>query len=119
MDETAIYGKLGKAAFRLCGRVFYDFMGKPRGFLVGNTIYDLRGQHRGFYITGLVRDRMGKVIGFTEDAHSNGLQLPLADIPPVPYRNLAAPEMPSGLPDMECPCLPPLWSIMRLENMLV
>lgn len=119
MEETAIYGRYGKAVLRLCGSMFYDFLGKPRGFLVEETVYDLRGQHRGFFVKGLVRDRMGRVMGFVEDAPSNGLQLPLVDIPPVPYKNLSAPECPAQLSGLECPAAPSAWSIMRLENMLV
>ncbi|MEO0082755.1 MAG: 4-fold beta flower protein [candidate division WOR-3 bacterium] len=119
MDEVPIYGRHGKAVYRLCGNVFYDFLGKPRGFLVGKTIYDLKRQHRGFYVRMVVRDRMGKVVGYAEDARVEGLQLPFVDIPPVPYRNLPAPELPTDLADLECPALPPLWSVMRLENLLV
>jgi len=119
MGEKALYGRYGKAVYRLCGNVFYDFFGKPRGFLVGKTVYDLRGQHRGFYIRMVVRDRMGKVVGYAEEAEIDGLELPLVDIPPVPYKNLPAPDIPAGLVDLECPALPPLWSVMRLENLLV
>jgi len=119
MDEEALYDKTGRAAFRLCGSVFHDFVGKPRGFLVGSTVYDLRGQHRGFYSKGVVRDRMGRVLGFCADADCNGLVLPHADIPPVPYKNLPAPEVPAGLAEVALPAEVPAWSIMRLENMLV
>lgn len=83
------------------------------------TIYDLRGQHRGFFISGLVRDRMGKVVGFVEDARCPGLQLPDVSIPPVPYKNLPAPDCPAELTPKECAAAPPVWSVMRLENLLV
>ena len=119
MDEVALYNRDGRAIYRLCGAVFYDFQGKPRGFLVGKTVYDLRGQHRGFYVNRVVRDRMSKVIGFIEGAQVEELELPLTDIPPVPYKNLPAPEPPAGLVDRNCNGSPPIWSIMRLENLLV
>jgi hypothetical protein len=119
MDEIALYGRQGKAIYRLCGKVFYDFMGKPRGFLVEETIYDLRGQHRGFFIGKVVRDRMGKVIGYAQDAEVEGLALPPADIPPIPYKNLPPPEVPAELSDLVCPAAPAVWSVMRFENLLV
>ena len=100
MNETVIFNRFGRAAYRLCDRVFYDYVGKPRGFLVDRTVYDQRGQHRGFYV-------------------QNVLSLPQPDIPPVPYKNLPAPEPPSGVTDMTPPTLAPIWSMMRLENLLV
>jgi len=119
MDEVALYDKTGRAVFRLCGTAFYDFMGQPRGFLVGSAVYDLRGQHRGFFVKNTVRDRMGRVMGFSADATCNGLAMPHANIPPIPYKNLPAPEPPAGLTDLPSPAEVPAWSIMRLENMLV
>lgn len=119
MEEIPIYGRYGTAHLRLCGNVFYDFQGNPKGFLVEQTIYDLRGQHRGFFIAGLVRDRMGKVVGFAEEAQTNGLQLPDVNMPPVPYKNLPAPECPAELTPKKCLPVLPAWSVMRLENFLV
>ncbi len=119
MDEVTLYDKTGRAVYRLCDKVFYDFVGKPRGFLVGTTVYDLRGQHRGFFFKGMVRDRMGRVLGFSAEARRDGLALPYPDIPPVPYKNLPAPEPPAGLVELKCPVEAPAWSIMRLENTLV
>ncbi|OYD14052.1 hypothetical protein CH330_09610 [candidate division WOR-3 bacterium JGI_Cruoil_03_51_56] len=119
MDEEIIYDRFGNAVYRLCGKVFYDYHGKPRGFLVGKTIYDLRKQHRGFYIGKLARDRMGKIIGFASGASTNGLALPLTNIPPVPYDNLPPPELPADLLDRKFNGGPPVWSIMQLQNLLV
>ncbi len=118
-DDVALYGRSGKSVYRLCETVFYDYQGKPRGFLVGRTIYDQQGQHRGFYVGNFVRDRRGKVLGFSEGASPNGLQLPFPEIPPIPYKNLPASDPPAGLTDRDCPAAPPVWSIMRLENLLV
>jgi len=119
MDEIVLYDRYGQAVYRLCGSVFYDYLGKPRGLLVTSTVYDLRGQHRGFLIGGVLRDRMGRIVGFAEGARVEGLKLPYVDIPGVPYKNLPAPETPAGLCCLECPAAPPLWSVMRLENLLV
>lgn len=119
MSETAIFDKFGKSAYRLCGTVFYDYVGKPRGFLAGSTVYDLRGQHRGFYLQNILWDRMGRVLGFNQEARFNGLTLPPPDIPPVPYKNLPAPEPPPGITEVTPPALVPIWSMMRLENLLV
>ncbi len=118
-SDTALYNRSGKSVLRLCECTFYDYEGRPRGFLVGRTVYDMRGQHRGFYFNRVVRDRMGKVIGYAEGALSNGIDFPFPDIPPVPYKNLAAPEVPDELDEKDCPNCPPVWSIMRLENLLV
>ena len=90
MSETVIFNKFGRAAYRLCDTVFYDYVGKPRGFLVDRTVYAPRG-----------------------------LSLPQPDIPPVPYKNLPAPEPPPGVTDMAPPALAPIWSMMQLENLLV
>ena len=119
MDEIVLFDRQGRAVYRLCSGVFYDFTGTPRGFLVEETVYDLRGQHRGFFIAGAVRDRTGRIVGFTEEAQVPGLELPMVEVPPVPYDNLPAPEVPAGLCDLVCSAAPPLWSIMRLENLLV
>jgi hypothetical protein len=119
MNEIPIFNKLGKSVYRLCGPVFFDYLGKPRGFLVGKTVYDLAGQHRGFYIHHILWDRMGRILGFAPDASFNSLILPTPDIPPVPFKNLAAPEVPTNLADLPQPSLLPGWSMMRLENLLV
>ena len=119
MDETVLFNRYGKSAYRLCGSVFYDFMGKPRGFLSGTTVYDLRCQHRGFYIRGVIWDRMGRVVGYTEGGTSNGLQLPPVEIPPVPYKNLPPPDPLPECVEVQHPTLVPAWSMMRLENLLV
>lgn len=119
MNESVLYNRYGKSVYRLCGGIFYDYLGKPRGFLVGCTVYDLRCQHRGFFCKQMMWDRMGRAIGFTSEASSNGIALPAPEIPPVPYKNLAAPERPADLPEMAVPTLAPAWSIMRLENLLV
>lgn len=120
MEEVALFNKFGKSVYRLCGDIIYDYQGKPRGFLVGKTVYDMRGQHRGFYMGNVMRDRMGKILGFNENAKSNGLELPFPEIPPVPYNNLPAPESkPDGMMERECPAEPPVWSIMQLQNLLV
>lgn len=118
-EEDIIYDRTGKSVLRVCGTLVYDFQGKPRGFVVGKTVYDLHGQHRGFYIDKLVRDRMGKILGFAEGARPNGLELPFAEIPPVAYKNLPAPPLPPDATDKECMARPSVWSVMRLENMLV
>ena len=119
MSETVIFNKFGRAAYRLCDTVFYDYVGKPRGFLVDRTVYDQRGQHRGYYVQNVLWDRMGRVAGFCQEAKLNGLSLPQPDIPPVPYKNLPAPEPPPGVTDMAPPALAPIWSMMQLENLLV
>lgn len=119
MEETAIFNKLGKSVYRLCGSVFYDYLGKPRGFLAGKTVYDLAGQHRGFYVHKILWDRMGRILGFTMNASFNGVILPSPDIPPVPFKNLPAPALPDNLRDLPIPSLLPAWSMMRLENLLV
>jgi hypothetical protein len=119
MNETAIFNKLGKSVYRLCGTVFYDYLGKPRGFLVGKTVFDLAGQHRGFYISNILWDRMGRILGFSQEASFNGVILPTPDIPPVPFKNLPAPEQPANLRDLPKPSLLPCWSMMRIENLLV
>jgi hypothetical protein len=119
MDETALFNRYGRSVYRVCGNTFYDYVGKPRGFLVGKTVYDLRGQPRAFYLGEVLLDRMGRIVGYTQEARSNGVRFPLPEIPPVPYRNFPAPEMPSGLADMDCPREVPAWSMMRLENLLV
>ena len=119
MDELTIYDRFGKAALRLCGEVFYDYKGQPRGCLVGKTVYDSRGQHRGFFVARVLRDRMGKVVGFCDGARVEDLTLPECTIPPVPYKNLPAPDMHDGLDDKEFKGGPPMWSIMMLQNLLV
>ncbi|MBN2537524.1 hypothetical protein JXB37_04510 [candidate division WOR-3 bacterium] len=119
MDEVVLYNRFGQAVFRLCDDAFYDYRGQPRGFLVGRTVYDARGQHRGFYVNGVMRDRMGKVVGYTADARVPDLRLPECTIPPVPYKNLPAPEKPVSLPEREFRGGPPVWSIMQLANLLV
>lgn len=119
MMEKVIFNRFGKATYRLCGTVFYDFTGKPRGFLVGRTVYDLRGTHRGFFIENVVYDRGGRVIGFIAGAKVDGLTLPEAEVPPVPYKDLPAPQPPSHCTDLVAPRTAPVWSIMRLENLLV
>jgi len=119
MNEEIIYNRHGRAVYRLCGTTIYDFIGKPRGFLVGKTIYDTRGQPRGFYIDRVVWDRMGRVVGFTPDGTAGELKLPEVEVPPVPYKNLPAPEPPPTATDLSCPPRISAWSIMRLENLLV
>jgi len=117
--EKVIFNRFGKATYRLCGTVFYDFMGKPRGFLIGKTVYDLRGTHRGFFIEKVLYDRGGRVIGFVAGAVVNGLELPEVEVPPVPYKDLPAPEAPQNCVELNLPRTVPVWSIMRLENLLV
>ncbi|MFO7638792.1 MAG: hypothetical protein R6X14_05785 [bacterium] len=117
--DIPIYDKHGRPQYRLCDQTFFDYQGKPRGFLVGEAVYDTRGQHRGFYRSYVMRDRMGMVIGFTAGAAVEGLSLPLMDIPPVPYRNLPAPEPSDECRPMECREGPPRWSMMPLANMLI
>jgi len=117
--EKVIFNRFGKATYRLCGTVFYDFMGKPRGFLIGKTVYDLRGTHRGFFIEKVLYDRGGRVIGFVAGAVVNGLELPEVEVPPVPYKDLPAPEAPQNCVELDLPRTVPVWSIMRLENLLV
>lgn len=119
MDDVPFYDRYGKSVYRLCSSVFYDYQGKPRGFLVGQAVYDLRGQHRGFYVNRLIRDRMGKIVGFAEGASSNGLEFPMPEIPPVPYRNLEPPQVPNGCESRPCSGGPASWSMMPLANMLV
>uniref|UniRef100_A0A7V3PSU4 4-fold beta flower domain-containing protein n=1 Tax=candidate division WOR-3 bacterium TaxID=2052148 RepID=A0A7V3PSU4_UNCW3 len=119
MMEKVIFNRFGKATYRLCGTVFYDFMGKPRGFLIGKTVYDLRGTHRGFFIEKVLYDRGGRVIGFVAGAVVNGLELPEVEVPPVPYKDLPAPEAPQNCVELNLPRTVPVWSIMRLENLLV
>lgn len=119
MEEMVLFNRFGKSVYRLCGAAFYDFQGKPRGFLVGDTIYDLRGQHRGFFAKGVAWDRMGRALGFTEEAQTNGLRLPMTEIPPVPYKNLPAPPAPQEAVDRAKPPLVPAWSLMQLENLLI
>jgi len=119
MNEEVIYSRLGRAVFRLCGQAVYDYAGKPRGVMVGQTLYDCRGQHRGFILERVVRDRTGRVVGFMEDAAVQGLTLPPAEVPPVPYKNLPAPDPPASAVEVGCPPRIPQWSIMRLENLLV
>jgi hypothetical protein len=118
MDEV-LFNRYGKSVYRLCGAAFYDFYGKPRGFLVGKTVYDVRGQHRGFYVNQVVIDRMGRILGFAEGAQANGFKFPLVEIPPVPYKNLPAPEVPSDAADRRNPAIVPAWSMMQLGNLLV
>lgn len=119
MDEIALYNRYGKAVYRVCGRVLYDYLGKPRGYLVGKTIYDSRGEHRGFFHNQLVLDRMGRILGYADGAKANGLSLPPAEIPPVPYKNLPAPQQPVSAVEREFGRFVPAWSMMRLDNMLV
>ncbi|MEO0079792.1 MAG: 4-fold beta flower protein [candidate division WOR-3 bacterium] len=119
MNEEILYNRYGKAVYRVCGSTLYDFVGKPRGFLVGKTIYDTRGQLRGFYVDRVVWDRMGRVIGFAEGGKTDGLKFPEVEVPPVPYKNIPAPEPPSTAVDLACPNRVAAWSIMRLENLLV
>lgn len=119
MTEKVIYNRFGKATYRLREVVFYDFMGKPRGFLVGKTVYDIRGTHRGFFVQNVLYDRGGRVIGYVAGARIDGLTLPEPEVPPVPYKDLPAPETPANCVDLDLPRTAPVWSIMRLENLLV
>lgn len=120
LNELAIYNRQGKAVFRLCNcKYFYDYQGRAIGHLVGRTVYDLNGQHRGFYYNHVVRDRTGKIIGYDEGACLRDVEFPFPDIPPVPYKNLAPPADLVGVSDLHCPSEPPIWSVMRLENLLV
>ncbi len=119
MTEKVLYNRLGKAVYRLCGTVFYDFLGKPRGFLIGKTVYDCRGNHRGFFIENILWDRGGRVIGFVSGAKLDEFTFPEVEVPPVPYKDLPAPEPPPNLIDLDLPRRAPVWSIMRLENLLV
>jgi len=118
LKELALYNRYGKAVYRLCGTVFYDYLGKPRGVVVGKAVYDLRGQHRGFWQNGVVWDRMCRVLGYAQEARLKGLSLPPVEIPPVPYKNLPPPEPPAEAVDLECPAFIPVWSMMRLDNLL-
>lgn len=117
--EEVLFNRYGKSVYRLCDSSFYDFQGKPRGFLVGKAIYDLRGQHRGYFDQCVMIDRMGRILGFAEDAHSNGFKFPPVEIPPLPYKNLPAPEPPADAVDRPVPARIPAWSMMPLENVLV
>jgi hypothetical protein len=118
LDELVLYNRYGKAVYRLCEATLYDYFGKPRGFVVGKAVYDLRGQHRGFWQNDVVWDRMCRVVGYSHKARVEGLTLPPIEIPPVPYKNLPAPEPPAQAVDMECPAFVPAWSMMRLDNLL-
>ena len=118
-SEVPFFDKLGQPVYRLCDNVFFDYAGKPRGFLVSEAVYDLRGQLRGFCKSQVMRDRMGKVIGFGEGARIEGLTLPVVNIPPVPFRNLPAPNPPEGCEPKEARDGPPRWSMMPLANMLI
>ena len=118
LKELPWYDRHGKPVYRLCGTVLYDYMGKPRGFVVGKAIYDLRAQHRGFLHNRIVWDRMCRVLGYADDARLEGLSLPPVDIPPVPYKNLPAPEPPAEAVDRACTAFIPVWSMMRLDNLL-
>ncbi|MGQ9678018.1 MAG: 4-fold beta flower protein [bacterium] len=119
MTEKVVFNRYGKAVYRICGTVIYDFLGKPRGFLIGKTIYDTEGRHRGFYFDNVVWDRMGRVVGFLSGAAIEGINFPQVEVPPVPYKDLPAPDPPPNAVDLECSQRVPLWSIMRLENLLV
>ncbi len=119
IKEKVIFNRYGKAVYRLCGTVFYDYMGNPRGFLIGKTVYDTLGQHRGFFIDNVLWDRMGRVIGFVFGAKVEDMNFPLVEFPPVPYKDLPPPEPPPNLIDLNCPARIPKWSIMPLENLLV
>jgi hypothetical protein len=116
--EIVLYNKWGKAVFRLRGTVLYDFKGKPRGFTVGTTVYDIRGEHRGFWQSFVVSDRMRRVIGFTVGANIKGLALPPVEFPPLVYRDLPAPPLPSAAVELECPTFLAVWSMMQFENLL-
>ncbi len=118
MNELSLYNRFGRSVYRLCGTCLYDYQGKPRGFVVGKAVYDTRGQHRGFWRNLVLWDRMGRVLGYAEEARVEGMSLPPVEIPPVPYKNLPAPEPPAGASDRDCPALIPAWSMMRLENLL-
>ncbi len=118
LKEQVLYNRYGKAVFRLCGNVLYDYLGKPRGFVVGRAVYDLNAQHRGFWQNRVVWDRMCRVLGYADDARLEGLSLPPVDVPPVPYKNLPAPKPPAEAVDRECTAFIPVWSIMRLDNLL-
>ena len=117
--EEVLFNRYGKSVYRLCEAAFYDFQGKPRGFLIGKAIYDLRGQHRGYFDNCVMIDRMGRILGFSENAQSNGFKFPLVEIPPLPYKNLPAPEPPTEAIDRPVPARIPAWSMMPLENVLV
>jgi hypothetical protein len=116
--EQVLYNKWGKAVYRLCGTVLYDYRGRPRGFIVGTTVYDLRAEHRGFWQNLVVSDRMRRVIGFAPGACIKGLVLPLVEIPPLAYRDLPAPALPDGATELECTAFVPIWSMMQFENLL-
>ena len=116
--ELVLFSKWGRAVYRLCETVVYDYKGKPRGFIVGTTVYDLRTEHRGFWQNLVVSDRMRRVIGFAQGARITGLVLPPVEIPPVPFKNLPAPEPPDEATELECAAFVPIWSMMQFENLL-
>jgi len=118
LSELPLYNRYGKAVYRLCQAVLYDYHGQPRGFVVGQAIYDLRGQHRGFWRRQVVWDRMCRVVGYAHDAQLADLALPPVEIPPLPYANQPAPQVPAGVVEKDCPTCVPAWSMMRLENLL-
>jgi len=118
LSERVLFNRQGKAVYRLCENVVYDYTGKPRGFVVGKAVYDLSGQHRGFWQNHAVWDRMCRVVGYAREAKIEGLALPTIEFAPVPYKNLPAPEPPAEMVDMECPAFVPKWSMMRLESLL-
>ena len=116
--EQVWFNRFGRAVFRLCGSVLYDYKGRPRGFVVGKAVYDLRVQHRGFWQQLAVWDRMNRIIGYAQGARISGLALPPPEIPPLPYSNKPAPEVPAEAVDLQCPAFIPIWSMMQLENLL-
>jgi len=118
LTEEALFNRQGKAVYRLCGSVLYDYVGRPRGFVVGKTVYDLSGQHRGFWQNHVVCDRMCRIIGYSREARITGLTLPPLDVPPLPYKNLPAPKPPPEAVDLKCPAFVPAWSMMPLVNLL-
>ena len=116
--EHVLFDRHGKAVYRLCGAVFYDFKGRPRGFVAGRTVYDLRAQHRGFWQNWVLSDRMRRVVGFGQEARIIGLTLPPTEIPLLPFANQPAPETPAEAVDLQYVMYMPAWSMMQLNNLL-
>ena len=118
IKEHVLFDRYGKAVYRLCGAVFYDFKGRPRGFVAGKTVYDLRAQHRGFWQNWVLSDRMRRVVGFGQEARIIGLTLPPTEIPLLPFANQPAPELPAEAVDLHYVMFTPAWSMMQLNNLL-